>query len=433
MTGSTTHSTRNAEMGGSSVSRSASTASFDVDRIRRDFPIFRVKVHGKPLIYLDNAATTQKPQAVVERMARYYFRENANIHRGVHFLSEQATTAYEQVREKVRAFVGAAEASEIVFVRGATEALNLVATCWGRSRVRAGDEIVLTTMEHHSNIVPWQMLRDATEATLRVAPIDDKGDVDLDAFEALLTERTRMVALPHVSNALGTINPVKTMIRMVRQKAPEAVVVVDGAQAGAHVPIDVQDLDCDFYAISAHKMYGPTGIGALYGRSAHLEAMPPYQGGGDMILSVSFETTTYNKVPAKFEAGTPNIAGVMGFGAAVEYLTEIGVERAARHEDDVLAYATQRLTEIPGIRLVGTAERKAAVASFLIGDIHPHDVGTILDQHGVAIRAGHHCAQPVMQRYGIPATVRASLGLYNTRGDIDVLVDALMDVQRIFG
>lgn len=406
--------------------------AFDPEAIRRDFPIFRVNVHEKPLVYLDNAATTQKPQAVVERMARYYFRENANIHRGVHFLSEQATRAYEDARARVRDFLGAEHAAELIFVRGTTEALNLVASSWGRSNVSTDDEVVLTAMEHHSNIVPWQMLCDTVGARLRVAPIDDQGDVEFEGFSALLNERTKIVTLAHVSNALGTINPLREMIREVRQRAPHAVVVIDGAQAGAHVPIDVRELDCDFYALSAHKMYGPTGVGALYGRKALLEAMPPYQGGGDMILSVSFERTTYNRIPHKFEAGTPNIAGVIGFGAAIEYLTTVGVARAATYEDGLLHYATERLRELPDLRLIGTAARKAAVASFLVGDIHPHDVGTILDQHGVAIRAGHHCAQPVMERFGVPATVRASFGFYNTRGDVDALIDALVDVQRIF-
>ena len=405
--------------------------TYDVDKIRADFPILSQTVRGKRLVYLDNAATTQKPRAVIEAVSHYYKAQNANIHRGVHYLSEAATAAYERVREQVRAFVGAAEAAEIVFVRGATEAINLVAQSYGRPRLGPGDEIVLTTMEHHSNIVPWQILCEQTGARLRVAPIDDAGDLILEEYARLLGPRTRIVAMPHISNALGTINPVREMIALAHDAG--AVTLVDGAQAVAHAGVDVKALGCDFYAFSGHKMLGPTGIGCLYAKHALLEAMPPYQGGGDMIASVSFEKTTWNRVPHKFEAGTPDIAGVIGLGAAIDYLQRVGLEAIAAHEADLLAHATRAVGAIPGVRLVGTARRKAAILSFVLEHVHPHDIGTVLDQEGVAVRAGHHCAQPVMDRFGVPATVRASFGLYNTRTEVDALRRALHRVHEIFG
>jgi cysteine desulfurase/selenocysteine lyase len=405
--------------------------AYDVDKIRADFPILSQTVHGKRLVYLDNAATTQKPRAVIEAVSHYYKAQNANIHRGVHYLSEAATAAYETVREQVRAFVGAGEAAEIVFVRGATEGINLVAQSYGRPRLGPDDEIVLTTMEHHSNIVPWQILCEQTGARLRVAPIDDAGELILEEYARLLGPLTRIVAMPHVSNALGTINPVREMIALAHDAG--AVTLVDGAQAAAHASVDVRALGCDFYAFSGHKMLGPTGIGCLYGKRALLEAMPPYQGGGDMIASVSFEKTTWNRVPHKFEAGTPDIAGVIGLGAAIDYLQRVGLEAIAAHEADLLAHATREVGAIPGVRLVGTARRKAAILSFVLEHVHAHDIGTVLDQEGVAVRAGHHCAQPVMDRFGVPATVRASFGLYNTRAEVDALRGALQRVHEIFG
>jgi cysteine desulfurase/selenocysteine lyase len=398
--------------------------------VRKDFPILRQQVHGKPLVYLDNAATTQKPQAVIDRLTRYYAEENANIHRGVHALSERATGMYEDARETVRRFVNARHAREIVFVRGATEAINLVAATWGRAHVGAGDEIVISEMEHHSNIVPWQMLCEEKGARLRVIPITDEGELRLDELEPLLGERTRLVAIPHVSNALGTINPVGAIVGSAHARG--IPVLVDGAQAVAHMPVDVQAIGCDFYVFSGHKMCGPTGIGVLYGRADRLEAMPPYQGGGDMIRSVSFARTTYNAVPQKFEAGTPNIAGAIGLAAAVEYLTSLGLDRVAAHEASLLEYGTAALATIPGLRLTGTARDKAGILAFLLEGAHPHDIGTILDREGVAIRAGHHCCQPLMARLGVPATARASLGLYNTRDDVDALVRALQAVREVF-
>ena len=407
-----------------------STPTLDVDRLRGDFPILTRRVHGKPLVYLDNAATTQKPQAVIDRLVRYYREENANIHRGVHALSVEATTAYDAARDRVRQFLNAAEAREVVFVRGATEAINLVAATYGRMHVHSGDEILVSEMEHHSNIVPWQMLCEATGARLRVVPITDAGELRLDEFERLLSPRTRIVAITHVSNALGTITPIETLVRMAH--AQGAVVLVDGAQAVAHMPVDVQAIGCDFYAFSGHKIFGPTGIGVLYGRSALLDGMPPYQGGGDMIRSVTFEGTSYNDVPYKFEAGTPNIAGAIGLAEALSYVSEIGLTRIAAYERDLLAYGTDTLSTIPGLRLTGTATHKAGILSFVIDDIHPHDIGTILDQDGVAIRAGHHCCQPLMARLGVPATARASLAMYNTRDEIDALVNALRTAQAVF-
>jgi cysteine desulfurase/selenocysteine lyase len=404
--------------------------SWDVERVRKDFPILGQKVHGKPLVYLDTAATAQKPQAVLDAMARYYREDNANVHRGVHTLSERATRAYEAARGKVRRLLGAEHDSEIVFLRGTTEAINLVAQTLGRQRVRAGDEVLVTAMEHHSNIVPWQMLCEQQGATLRVAPMDDRGELNLDGFAALLGPKTRLVAVPHVSNALGTVNPVQRLCELAH--ARDIPVLVDGAQAAPHMAVDVRALGCDFYTLSGHKLFGPTGIGALYGRQSLLESMPPYQGGGDMIASVSFEKTTYAKPPARFEAGTPDIAGAIGLGAAIDYVTALGFDAIGRYEHALLAYGTAALSGIPGLRFIGTAPEKASVLSFVLGDIHPHDVGTILDQEGIAVRTGHHCAEPVMRRFGVPATVRASLAFYNTRAEVDALVRGLRKVLEVF-
>ncbi len=404
---------------------------FDVMRVREDFPVLDQTVHGRPLVYLDNAATAQKPRAVIRRVAQYYETENANIHRGVHRLSEMATRAYEGARTTVRKFLNAAEDREIVFVRGTTEAINLVARCYGGTHLQAGDEVVVSAMEHHSNIVPWQLICRERGAALRVIPVDDDGDLVMDRFHRLLGPRTRLLAVPHVSNALGTVNPVKQMIAAARGAG--VPVLVDGAQAVPHMTVDVRDLDCDFYAFSGHKLYGPTGVGVLYGKAGLLEEMPPYQGGGDMILSVSFEETEYNVLPYKFEAGTPNIAGVVGLGAAVEYLTGLGLKTVARHEDRVVAHAVERLVRIPGVRLVGTPGRRASLVSFVLDDIHAHDIGTVLDQQGIAVRAGHHCAMPVMERFGVPATVRVSFACYNTEAEVDLLADALETVRRLFG
>ncbi len=404
--------------------------SFDVAAIRAQFPILDQQVHGRPLAYLDNAATTQKPSAVIQAIQAYYQRDNANVHRGVHALSERATAAYEAAREKVRALLNARSVREIVFVRGTTEAINLVAHSWGTARLRAGDEILITGMEHHSNIVPWQMLCERTGARLRVLPINDAGELCLDQLPTLLNERTRLVGVVHLSNALGTINPVAEIIRQAH--AVGARVLVDGAQAAAHMAIDVQQLDCDFYATSAHKMYGPTGIGVLYAKEALLDEMPPYQGGGDMIRVVTFERTEYNELPYKFEAGTPNIAGAIGFGAAIDWLGSFDMCEIAAHEQRLLQEAVSRAKAIPGLRLVGEAGHRATVLSFTMEGIHPHDLGTILDREGVAIRAGHHCAMPVMQRFGVPATVRASFALYNTSDDLDALFQALERAQAMF-
>ncbi len=405
--------------------------AFDVERIRADFPILAQRVRGKPLVYLDSAATAQKPRAVVEAVDRFYGEDNANVHRGVHLLSERATRAYEEARVKAQRFLHARELREVVFVRGTTEAVNLVAQTWGRRNVGPGDEVLLTEMEHHSNIVPWQMLCQEKGARLAVAPFDDVGELRMEELERLLSPRTRIVAVAHVSNALGTVNPVKRIVELAHARG--IPVLLDGAQAAPHLEVDVQDLGCDFYAFSGHKVFGPTGIGVLYGRRELLEAMPPWQGGGDMILQVSFEGTTYNQIPYKFEAGTPNIGGAVGLGAALDWLAALDREAARAHERDLLAYGTERLREIPGLRLVGTAREKAGVLAFLMGDVHPHDVGTVLDREGVAVRAGHHCAQPVMKHFGVPATVRASLALYNTREEIDALVRGLGRVREIFG
>jgi cysteine desulfurase / selenocysteine lyase len=408
----------------------ATRRPFDAVEVRAEFPALAQQVHGKPLAYLDNAATTQKPRRVIEAVARYYERDNANVHRGVHLLSERATSAYEQARDKVRRFLNAADPREIVFVRGATEGINLVAQAWGRKNLRPGDEVLISTMEHHSNIVPWQMVCEDTGAVLRVVPMDDGGELLMDEYGRLLTGRTRLVSIVHVSNALGTINPVREIVARAHERG--VPVLLDGAQAVSHMPVDVQDLGCDFYVLSGHKMFGPTGIGALYGRASLLDEMPPYQGGGDMIRSVSFEGTTYNSLPYKFEAGTPNIGGAVGLGAAIDYVTELGLADAAAYEHALLAYATDKLSTIPGLRIVGTARQKTGVLSFVIDGVHPHDIGTILDAEGVAIRAGHHCCQPLMQRLGLEATARASLAFYNTTGDIDALVAALSRVREVF-
>lgn len=404
--------------------------AFEVEKYRKDFPVLREKVHGKPLVYLDNAATTQKPQQVIDALNRFYSKENANIHRGVYYLSEQATDAYEIARAKVSRFLHAAFPQEIVFVRGATEGINLVAQSYGHAFVREGDEIVVSAMEHHSNIVPWQILCGQAKAKLRVIPMNDKGELLLDEYEKLLGSRTRLVAVAHVSNALGTVNPLKRIIQKAHER--NIPVLVDGAQATPHLPVNVQELDCDFYVFSGHKLFGPTGIGVLYGRRDWLERMPPYQGGGDMISSVTFEKTTYNRIPYKFEAGTPHIAGVIGLGTAIDYLSQIGMERITAYENELLAYGTAILSRIEGLRLIGTAKEKVGVLSFVLDDIHAHDIGTILDRSGVAIRAGHHCAMPVMERFGVPATARASLAFYNTREEIDALVQGLRQVREVF-
>ncbi|NVJ00663.1 cysteine desulfurase [Myxococcus sp. AM009] len=405
-------------------------SGFDVKKVREDFPILHQEVRGRPLVYLDSAATAQKPQAVIDALVRFYQHDNANVHRGVHVLSERATEAYEGARETVRRFINARDAKEVVFVRGTTEAINLVAQTYGRKHIGAGDEVLITQMEHHANIVPWRMLCEQTGAVLKVIPVDDRGELVLDAVDALLTERTRILAVTHVSNALGTVVPVKELTR--RAHAKGIPVLVDGAQAVTHFPVDVQDLGCDFYAFSGHKMFGPTGIGVLYGRKELLDAMPPYQGGGDMILSVTMEKVTYNRVPYRFEAGTPNLEGAVGLAAAIRYLEALGMEHVAAHDRALLAYATQALESVPGLRMVGTAREKSAVLSFMLADIHPHDVGTILDREGICIRTGHHCAQPVMQHFKVPATSRASLALYNTREDVDALVRGLHKVLEVF-
>lgn len=403
---------------------------FDIARIRAEFPILHQKVRGKPLAYLDNAATTQKPKAVIDALDHYYRADNANVHRGVHLLSERATAGYEGARVKIKEFLNARSHKEIIFVRGTTEAINLVASTFGRANVRAGDEVLITEMEHHSNIVPWQLLCEQVGAKLKVVPITDAGELEFDKFEQLLNERTRLVGVVHCSNALGTINPIKRIIE--RAHAVGAAVLVDGAQAVAHLAVDVQQLDCDFYAFSGHKLYGPTGIGVLYGKEKHLAAMPPYQGGGEMIKQVTFEKTVYNDLPYKFEAGTPHIAGAIGLGAAIDYVRQIGLDAIATHERALLAYATDVVSEIEGLRLVGTARDKAGILSFELQRIHPHDIGSILDHEGVAIRAGHHCAMPVMRRYCLPATARASLAMYNTREDIDALVRGIRRVKEVF-
>jgi cysteine desulfurase/selenocysteine lyase len=421
-------------MSGTSVAASGLPAAFaarlDVARVRAEFPILATRVHGKPLVYLDNAATTQKPQPVIDALSRYYRAENANIHRGVHYLSQLATDGYEGAREKVARFLNAASAREIVFVRGATEGINLVAQSYGRSVLRPGDEILITGMEHHSNIVPWQLLAEQTGTVLRVAPLTDAGELDLAAFDRLLGPRTRLVSVVHLSNALGTVNPVRRITAAARGLG--IPVLVDGAQSAPHLGVDVQALDCDFFVFSGHKLFGPTGIGVLYGREALLDRMPPWQGGGDMISSVTFERSTWAALPAKFEAGTPHIAGAIGLGVAVDWLSAIGLEAVVAHEDDLLRYATAEVGRIPGATLIGTARDRASILSFALDGVHAHDVGQVLDLEGIAIRAGHHCAQPVMQRYGVAATARASFALYNTRAEVDALVAGLAKVQQVF-
>lgn len=406
-------------------------ADEQVQRWRADFPVLDQQINGKPLVYLDNAATSQKPEQVIEAISHYYRHDNANIHRGVHQLSERATAAYEGAREKVRAFLNAAHTDEIIFTRGTTEAINLVASSWGRANLVPGDEVLITAMEHHSNIVPWQMLCEQTGATLRVLPMNEQGELVVEAMDELLSEKTRLFALVHTSNALGTINPAADLVA--RAKAAGAVTLLDGAQAVPHLSVDVQALGCDFYAFSGHKLFAPTGIGVLYGRRALLDAMPPYQGGGDMIRMVTFERTEYNELPYKFEAGTPNIAGTIGLGAAIDYVAAVGIDRIAAHEASLLAYANERAAQFDGIRLIGTARNKAAVLSFVIDGIHPHDLGTILDQQGVAIRTGHHCAMPIMDFYGVPATARASFAFYNRRDEVDALFTGLERARALLG
>ncbi|MCZ6654280.1 MAG: cysteine desulfurase [Planctomycetota bacterium] len=407
------------------------TADYDVEKIRRDFPILRQTINDHPLVYLDNAATTQKPQAVIDALRHYYETDNANIHRGVHELSVRATEAYEKSRVKAQRFINAGRREEIIFTRGTTEAINLVAQAYARPIVKSGDEILITAMEHHSNIVPWQLLCEQTGAVLRVAPINDRGELLLDEYEKLIGPRTKVVAVVHISNALGTVNPIEEMIAMAHRHG--AVVVIDGAQAAPHLPVDVRALDCDFYALSSHKLYGPTGIGVLYGKQELLENMSPYQGGGDMIKSVTFEKTVYNDLPFRFEAGTPNIAGTIAFGAALDYVSRLGFEKIDAYEAELLNYATAALSEIPEVRLIGTAARKVSVLSFVVDGVHAHDVGTILDQLGIAVRTGHHCAQPVMKHFGLSATARASIGLYNTKAEIDALVAGVRKVVEVFG
>ncbi|MGH9355163.1 MAG: SufS family cysteine desulfurase [Terriglobia bacterium] len=404
--------------------------AFDVERLRADFPLLRQRVHGKPLVYLDNAATSQKPQVVLDAVAEFYTADCSNIHRGVHELSERATAAYEEARRTVGAFLNAREPREVIFVRGATEGINLVAYTFGRQRVGPGDEVLITALEHHSNIVPWQMLCEAQGARLRVAPINDAGELIVGDFEKMLGPRVKLACVAHVSNALGTVNPVREIVKL--SHARGVPVLVDGAQAAPHMKVDVQGLDCDFYAFSGHKVYGPTGVGVLYGKAALLESMPPFQGGGDMISSVTFEKTIYNVLPYKFEAGTPNIAGVIGLGAALDYVSRAGIERISAYEHELLLYGTEALSRISGLRLIGTAREKAGVLSFVLDGIHPHDTGTILDQEGIAVRTGHHCAQPVMDRFGVPATTRASLAFYNTRNEIDALAAGIEKVKEMF-
>lgn len=404
--------------------------AFDVERVRADFPILQIAVEGKPLVYLDNAASSQMPQPVIDRLVRYQATEHANIHRAVHTLSERATAAYEDARVKLQRFINAPDEREVIFTSGTTEAINLVMHGYGRKFIKAGDEIILTTLEHHSNIVPWQMLAEETGAILRVLPINDAGELCLDQFEPLFNARTKLVGVSHVSNALGSINPVKQMIALAHARG--VPVLVDGAQAAPHMPVDVQDLDCDFYAFSGHKLCGPTGIGVLYGKAELLEKMQPFKGGGDMILSVSFEKTVYNAIPYKFEAGTPPIAAAIGLGAAVDYLSAIGMDAIARHEHALLQYATAQLGALPGLRLIGTAQDKAAVLSFTLEGIHPHDVGTLLNQDGIAVRTGHHCAQPVMTRFKVAATTRASFAFYNSMAEVDALVAGIRSVQKVF-
>ncbi|MBV6448293.1 cysteine desulfurase [Nitrosomonas sp.] len=410
--------------------KSEISPSLDWGKIRADFPILQLKIDGKPLIYLDNAASSQMPQQVIDRLVRYQTTQHANINRAVHYLSEVATMEYHNARCKLQQFINAREDREVIFTSGTTDSINLVMHGYGRKFIKAGDEIILTTLEHHSNIVPWQMLAQEKGAKIRVVPINDKGELEVDEYEKLFNERTKFVGLIHVSNALGTINPIKHMIDFAHRHG--VPVLIDGAQAAPHITIDVQALDCDFYAFSAHKLCGPTGVGILYGKAALLEAMQPFKGGGDMIASVTFEETIYNTIPHKFEAGTPPIAAAIGFGAAIEYLIDIGIEHIAAYESSLLAYATECLSEMPGVKIIGTAAEKTAVISFTIDGVHPHDVGTILNQDGIAVRTGHHCAQPIMQRFNVPATSRASFAFYNKRTEVDALVTGIKTVQKIF-
>jgi cysteine desulfurase/selenocysteine lyase len=410
---------------------STAARGFDVEGVRRDFPILQRSVNGKPLVYLDNAATAQKPQVVIDAITRFYSHENSNIHRGVHYLSERATAAYEQAREKARGFLGAKESREVVFVRGTTDAINLVAAGYLRPRLREGDEILVSQMEHHSNIVPWQLAADERGAKIRVLPMTESGELKVEELDALLTKRTRLVAVAHVSNALGTVNAVRDIASAAHERG--IPVLVDGAQAAPHLPIDVQQMGCDFYCLSGHKMFGPTGIGVLFGRAELLEAMTPYQGGGDMIRTVSFERTSYAPIPTKFEAGTPNIAGAVGLAAAIDYLSAFDWNALTGYEDEVLRYAHETIGAVPGVRIIGTAEHKTAVLSFLLEGIHAHDIGTIVDQDGIAIRTGHHCAQPVMDFYGVAATARASFALYNTKDEVDILAAGLRRVREVLG
>ncbi len=404
--------------------------TLDVNRIRQDFPILNEKVHGKTLVYLDNAATTQKPVQVIEAMNAYYRHTNSNIHRGVHLLSEKATQQYEEARKKVARFIGATKTQEVIFTRGTTDSINLLASSFGKKHVQAGDEILISAMEHHSNIVPWQLMCEERKAVLKVIPIHDDGSMDMTAFETLLSEKTKLVAVVHVSNSLGTINPVKEIIQ--KAHAKNIPVLVDGAQAVQHLSVNVHELDCDFYAFSGHKLFGPTGIGVLYGKEAMLNALPPYQGGGDMILNVTFEKTSYNELPYKFEAGTPPIAEVIGLGAAIDYVSVIGMQAIEAREHELLAYATERIAAIPRVKIIGTAENKSSVVSFVVDGVHPHDMGTILDREGVAIRTGHHCTQPVMKRFGVPATSRVSIAFYNTKEEIDACAAAIEKAITLF-
>ena len=404
---------------------------FDVEKIRRDFPILDQRIRGKPLVYLDNAASSQKPNIVIDAISHNYRHDYANIHRGVHTLSERSTAAYEGAREKVKCFINATSEKEIIFVRGATEAINLVAQSYGRTNIKSGDEILITWMEHHSNIVPWQMLCEQTGAVLKVAPINLQGELIYEEFERLFSDKTRLVSVGHMSNALGTINPVRDIIEAAH--ARNIPVLLDGAQAAPHMPVDVQELDCDFYALSGHKMYGPSGVGVLYGKQVLLEAMPPYQAGGDMIRKVTFEETEYNILPYKFEAGTPSIADGIGLGAAVDYLMEIGMDNLAAYEHELLVYATEQAKRISGLRIIGEAKHKGAILSFILDNVHPHDIGTMLDTVGIAVRAGHHCAMPVMDFFQVPATARASFAMYNTKQEIDVLMEAIEELIKVFG
>ena len=417
-------------MSGINTASSIKTSSLDVEKIRQDFPLLHQEVNGKPLAYLDNAATSQKPTQVIEALDKYYQEDNANIHRGIHTLSERATIDYEQARGKVRSFINANSEKEIIFVRGATEGINLIAQSYGRNKLKTGDEIIISEMEHHSNIVPWQLLCEQTGAILKIIPINDSGELILEEFEKLLSPKTKLVSLAHISNALGTINPIQIIID--RSHEHNAVVIIDGAQATPHTIVDVQALDCDFYVFSGHKLFGPTGIGVLYGKAHLLEAMPPWQGGGDMIKMVSFEKTLYNDLPYKFEAGTPHIAGVIGLGAAIDYVSATGLDAIAAYEHELLEYATEKILEVKGLRLIGTAQQKTSILSFVIDSIHPHDIGTILDHEGIAIRTGHHCAMPVMTHFNVPATARASFAFYNTFEEVDRLIQALGKAREVF-